>query len=59
MSSAFAKVSMQELIRIDISLSIRPMITKFGKQVHLQDFTQMRVIKQVLVMLLRQQYMTN
>ena len=59
MSSAFSKVSMQELIRIDISLSIRPVITKFGKQVHLQDFTQLRLIKQVLVMLLRQQYMTN
>ena len=26
-------------IRIDISISIRPMITKFGKQVHLQDLT--------------------
>ena len=36
-------------VRIDIPISIRPMITKFGKQVHLQDFTQMRLIKQVLV----------
>ena len=24
-------------VRIDISMSIRPVITKFGKQVHLQD----------------------
>ena len=24
-------------IRIDISISLRPMITRFGKQVHLQD----------------------
>ena len=27
------------LVRIDISISIRPMTTKFGKQVHLQDLT--------------------
>ena len=27
-------------IRIDIFISIRPMITKYGKQVHLQDLTQ-------------------
>ena len=31
-------------VRIDISISVRPMITKFGKQVHLQDLTQMRLI---------------
>ena len=37
-------------IRIDISISVRPMVTKFGKQVHLQNLTQTRVIKQVLVM---------
>ena len=36
-------------IRIDISISIVPMITKFGKDGHLQDLTQMRLIKQVLV----------
>ena len=35
------------------------MITKFGKQVPLQDFTQMKLIKQVLVTLLRQDHMTN
>ena len=40
-------------IIINISISIRPMITKFGKQVHLQDLTQMRLIKQVLVTSLR------
>ena len=38
-------------IRIDISISIRHMTTNFGKQVHLQDLTQMRLIKQVLVTL--------
>ena len=36
-------------IRIDNSISIRPMITKFGRQVHLQHLTRMRLIKQVLV----------
>ena len=35
-------------IRINISISIRPMITKFGKQVQLEDLTQMSLIKQVL-----------
>ena len=46
-------------IIIDISNSIRPMTTKFGKQVHLQGLTQMRLIKQVLVTPLRQDYVTN
>ena len=32
-------------IRIDISISIKPIITKFDKQVHLQDLTRMRLIK--------------
>ena len=45
-------------IRTDISISIKP-ITKFGKQVHLQDLTQIRLIKQVLVTLLRQDHVTN
>ena len=46
-------------IRIDISISTGPMITKFGKQVHLQGLPQMRLFKQVLVTLLRQDRMTN
>ena len=46
-------------IRIDISISIRPMTTKFGRQVPLQDLTQMRLIKQVLVMPLRQDHVIN
>ena len=29
--------------RIDMSISIRPMTTKFGKQARLQDLTQMRL----------------
>ena len=47
-------------IRIDISIPMRPLITKFGNQVHLQDLTQMRLIKQVLmIMSLRQDHVTN
>ena len=42
-------------MRIDISVSIRPMTTKFGEQLHLQDLTQMRLI----LTLLRQDHVTN
>ena len=34
-------------VRIDISISVRSMTTKFGKQVFLQEFTQIKLIKQV------------
>ena len=37
-------------IRIDASISMRPMATKFSKQVHLEELIQMGLIKQVLVM---------
>ena len=51
---------MQELIRIDISISIGPMITKCGKQVdQQQDLFQIALIKQVLEMSLRQGNVTN
>ena len=44
----------------DIPISIRPMTTKFGKQAHLQDLTQMRLMKQVQVTWLRQnQWLTK
>ena len=46
-------------VRIHISISVRPMITKFGKLVHLQDLTQMRPIKHVLVTSSCQDHMTN
>ena len=36
-------------MRIDISISIKSLTTKYGRQVHLQKLTQMRLIKQVLV----------
>ena len=46
-------------IRVDISISIRPMITKVGWQVDLQDMTQKSLIKNVLVTPLRQDHVTN
>ena len=57
--SFFQGIHVRIGIRSDISISIRTMITKFGKQVHLQDLTQMRLIKQVLVTSLRQDHVTN
>ena len=32
---------------IDIFISIRPMTTKFRKQIHLEELTQLKLIKQV------------
>ena len=46
-------------VGIDISISVRPMISKYGKQVHLQDLTQIRLIKQVLMTSLSQDHVTN
>ena len=46
-------------IGIDISISIKPITTKFGKQVHLQGLIQMRQIKKVLVTSLRQDHVTS
>ena len=46
-------------LRIDIFISVRPKITKFGRQVHLQDLTQMRLIRQVLVTSSHQDQGTN
>ena len=57
--SFFQGIHVRIDIRIDISISIRPMIAKFCKQVHVQDLTHMRLIKQVLVTLSRQDYVTN
>ena len=36
--------------RVDISISIWPMTTKYSKQVHLGELIQIVLIKQVLVM---------
>ena len=46
-------------IRIDISISVRRMITKFGKQMHLHNLTQIRLFKQVLVSSFRQDHLIN
>ena len=47
-SSAFCEVFID--MAITISIFISPMTNKFGKQVHLEEFTQMRLIKKKLVM---------
>ena len=44
---------------IDISISIRLVTTKCGKQVRLEKLTQLRLIMQVLVTSSRQDYMRN
>ena len=57
--SFFLNIRVRIDIRINISISIGPMINKFGKQVHLQDLTQMKLIKQALVTSLRQDHLRN
>ena len=46
-------------IRIDISISIGPISIEFGKQVYLQELSQMGIIKQMLVMPSLQDHVTN
>ena len=43
-SSFFPDIHESIDIRIDISISVRLMTTKCGKQVHLQDLNQMKLI---------------
>ena len=57
--SSFQVIHVRFDIRIDISISIRPMITKFDKQVHLQNLTQIRLIKRVLVTSICQDHVKN
>ena len=57
--SFFQDIHVRSDIIIDISISVRPMITKFVKQVHLQHLPQMRLIKQVLVTSLHQDHVTD
>ena len=57
--SFFQGIHVRIDIRIDVSISVRPMNTKFGKQLYLQDLTQMRLIKQFLVTSLCQYHVTN
>ena len=46
-------------IIIDISISMRPMTTKFDKQVHAEELTRMRLTKQVLVISSPQDHVKN
>ena len=57
--SIFQGINVRFDMIIDISISVRPKIIKLGKQVHLKDLTQIRLIKQVLVTSLRQDHVTN
>ena len=41
--SFFQGIHVRIDIRINITISIRPMITRFAKQVHLQNLTQIRL----------------
>ena len=45
--------------RIDTSISLRLMITKFGKQVHQQELSQVGIIKQVLMKSSRHDHVAN
>ena len=47
----FQDIHVSSDTRIDISISIRPMTTKFAKKIHLQELTQIKLTKQVLVTL--------
>ena len=57
MSSTFSEET-QVRIDIRIDISIKHITTQFGKQVHLQELTEMRLIKQVMVSSSRQDHVT-
>ena len=58
--SFFQEIHVRIDIRIDISYSMRLMITKFDKEVHIDTiWLKMRLIKQMLVMPLRQNHPKN
>ena len=46
-------------IRIDIFISIKPTASKFGKQVYLEELTQMNLFLQILVTSSNQDHLTN
>ena len=56
--SFFGGISIRNDIRIDISISIRPLNTKFDKEVDLKELTYMRLIKQELVTSSHQDHFT-
>ena len=43
--SFFQSIHARTDITIDIFISVRPMTAKFGKQVHVGELTQMKLIK--------------
>ena len=55
----FQGIHVRNVIRIDISICMNTITTKFGKQVHLGELTQMRLIKQVLMTLSCEDHVTN
>ena len=55
----FEDIHIKIYIKIDVSISIRPTTSRFGKQVHLQDLTEMSLIRHVLVTSLRQDHVKN
>ena len=57
--SFFHFVHLTIATRTDISISLRVMITKFGKQVHQQELSQVEIIKQVLMKSSRQDHVAN
>ena len=57
--SFFEDIHVRTDIGKNISISIRPMTTKFGKQVHLRKFIRMSLLKQVLVTSSIQDHVTN
>ena len=50
--SFFSSTHVRIDIRIDISISIRPVTTKVDKQIHLEELTQITLIEQFLVIML-------
>ena len=55
----FQRIHVRIGIRIDFSISIRPMITRFGNQIHLQDLTQIRIIKAGTGDVIHKDHLTN
>ena len=57
--SSFRGIHAKIDIIIDISISTRPLTTKFGKQTHLEELTRLRLINRVLLTLSRQDHVKN
>ena len=57
--SFFRGIYVRTDILIDISISMKPRTTKSDKQLHLGELTQMKLIKQVLVLSSRKDHVTS